>query len=440
MLQPAIDGMIRNRRSGLLGISEDRSVQAKNTPSTSHQRAESVKTPANLQELDLILASAEKSCAIIFFTSETCPPCKVLYPLYDELAAESAHKCAFVKVDIGKAQVIGMRHSIRATPTFVTFLEGKEERRWSGADPSALRGNVKMLVEMAWPAHPHETLRLPNFRDATGKPVIYRRVPPLDKLLAKIGEPARLPAVQGVKHFIAASQADGAAESTLPDLNAFGHFLRDAMSTVPMENMFAVLDLLRVAMADPRFSGYYAEENDHRTIVALLDYVNKLEGCPYALRLVAVQTACNLFSSPLYVDHILGCETLRTPIVQLITGSLLDEKHHSVRVTAASLVLNIASANAMIRVEEHRGALPEGDQIELAASLLEAIGLEEESPEALKGFLLAFGQLVYCAPKDGELVDLLMSMDAQGTVLSKKEAFPKEALISEVGKELLGSL
>jgi len=86
----------------------------------------------------------------------------------------------------------------------------------------------------------------------------------------------------------------------------------------------------------------------------------------------------------------------------------------------------------------HREALPEGDQIELAASLLEAIQVEESSPEALKGFLLALGYLIYCASKNGELVDLLKSMDAQGTILSKSKIFPDEQLVRDIGQELLG--
>lgn len=443
MMRPQIDDVVRNnrnRRAGLLGLAENAAVQARNVPPTTQQRAETVTTAANLQELATILASAQSSCAIIFFTSEACPPCKTLYPLYNELAADAAHKCAFIKVDVGKSQEIGLKYSIRATPTFVALLEGKEESRWSGADQSTLRGNAKMLIEMAWPAHPHESLRLPTLRSAAAHAVIYQRVPPLDKLVAKIGDKGTLPAVQGVRNFIAASHAQGPAESTLPDLDAFSRFLRSAIETVQTQNMFAVFDLLRVAMVDPRFSGYYAEEKDHRTIASLLTFVNDLEVCPYALRLVALQTACNLFSSPLYAHHILSCELLRTPIVRLITSSLLDEKHHSVRVAAASLVLNIASANAKIRVEEHREIFPASDMVELAASLLETIASEDASAEAFQGLLLALGQLVYCAPIGSELLDLLKAMDAHGTVLAKKETFLKEGLIDEIGKELLGSI
>jgi thiol-disulfide isomerase/thioredoxin len=443
LLQPAIDDAIKNsqnhqRTGGLLGIEDDAAIRARNL--NSRQRAEAVRIPASLQELNDLLASARESCAVVFFTSETCAPCKILYPVYDELAAELSHKCVFIKIDTGKVLAAGQAFSITATPTFVTFLGGEEERRWSGADANALRGNVKLLSVMAWPAHPHESLKLPKLRGASMKPIVYKRIPPLDKLLAKIGDGGRLPAVQGVKYFIATSEAEGAAASTLPDLDAFSHFLRNSITTVPLENMFAVLDLVRIAIADPRFSGYYAQEKDHKTIAPLLEYANNAEGAPYALRLVALQLTCNLFSSSLYIHHILNCLDLRTPIIQLTASSVLDDKHPNVRIAAASVALNIATANSLIRREDHQEALPEDDQVELAASLLEAIRTEEESHEALNGFLLAIGQLIYCAKKDGGVVDLLKSLDAQETILAKKKSFPDEALITEIGKELLGTL
>lgn len=442
LLQPAIDDAIRNsqnrsRTGGMLGIEDDAAILARNP--NSRQRAEAVRTPASLQELTDLLATAHESCAVVFFTSATCPPCKALYPVYDELAAELSQKCVFIKIDIGKAMGAAQAFSINATPTFVTFLGGKEERRWSGADANALRGNVKLLAVMAWPAHPHESLKLPKLRGASAKPIVFKRIPPLDKLLTKIGDAGQLPSVQGVKYFIATSEAEGAAATTLPDLDAFSRFLRDSRTTVPRENMFAVLDLVRIAIADPRFSGYYAQEKDHKTIAPLLEYANKAEDAPYALRLVALQLTCNLFSSSLYIHHILNCEDLRTPIIQLTASSLLDDKHPNVRIAAASVALNIATANSLIRREENYEALLEEDQVELAASLLEAIRTEKESHEALNGFLLAIGQLIHCAKNDGEVVDLLKSLDAQDTILSKKESFPDEALIVEIGNELLGT-
>jgi hypothetical protein len=343
-----------------------------------------------------------------------------------------------ILIDVSRAYDIGAKYSISATPTFMTFLHGAEENRWSGADPSTLRGNINLLVQMAWPPHPHESLSLPALRSANTKPVSFSKIPPLGKLKAKMGPASEDAAVTAVMHFVSARAGDGAAETTLPDLDAFSKFLQNASSRLPAEIMFTIVDLMRVALVDPRLSGYYAEEKDHKTIAPLISYVNSLKDCPYTLRLVTLQMACNLFTSPLYPIHILKCPTLDEPIVQLITTSLLDDKHHNVRVAAASLAFNIATANSRLRTEEHLESLPEGEQVELAASLLEAIGVEEESPDALKGFLLAFGYLVYCAPKNGDLVDLLKSMDARGTVLAKRKLFPGETLVKDIGDVLLG--
>lgn len=436
ILRNTIDDMIvnsRNRHRGVLGIADNAATEV--VPETSNH-SETVRMPTSVGELDRMLALAP--CAIIFFTSQTCPPCKTLYPLYDELAAKATYKGSFVKVDVGASLDISIKYSVQATPTFITFLNGSQENRWSSADPSVLRWNVQMLLAMAWPPHSHESLQLSALRGATTKPILYSKVPPLDKLLSKMGESAKDPAIAEVKSFIASRNKKSAAEATLPNLDAFMGFLRDAVQQLPPEKMFPAVDLLRASLVDPRVSGYFAEEKDHKTIGPILDYVDKQLDCPYSLRLVALQTACNLFSSPLYTWHILTYKTLKTPIIQLIITSLQDSKHHNIRVAGASLSFNLTATNAGLRVERHRDVLPQEDQVELAASLLQAIAIEEESPEALKGFLLAFGYLVFCAPKDGELADLLKSMDAQGIILGKGKLFPKEPLIEEIGNELLG--
>ena len=422
----------QQRHGGLLGINND--VKA---PETHDQHASTVQIANSMPELDKLLQEAENSCAVIFFTSQNCGPCRMLYPLYDRLAREATHKAVLIKVDVSQRYDIGTKYSITATPTFITYLHGAEENRWTGSAHSTLEGNVRMLIQMAWPPHQHESLPLPALHGASTKPVLYSKVPPLRKLKVKMGPTAEDGAMSSVLHFIAARAEEGPAEARLPDLDAFSRFLRSAPSKLPMEIMFTVVDVLRVALADPRFSGYYAEEKEHKTIAPLLSYVNSLKDCPYSLRLVALQMGCNLFSSPLYPHHILKCRTLTEPIVQLITTSLLDDKHHNVRVAAASLIFNLAAANSKLRTEEHIETLPEEHQIELAASLLEAIGAEVESPEALKGYLLAFGHLAYCVPKGGEMVDLLKSMDAEGTVLGKRKLFPAEKLIEDVGETLL---
>lgn len=434
MLQPHFNDYVTlnsMNNGGLLGIqnSEDPQQQA----SMSQVRHAQTST-----ELDNLLKSAKKKCAVIFFTSPTCAPCKNLHPVFEQLARDAGRKAVLIVVDITRSYDIAAKYNVTATPSFATYLGGEEEKRWAGGDAASLRGNVGLLVQMAFPPHPHESLRLPALRAPDLLPVTYTKVPPLEKLKAKMGPAADDTAVQGVLQFVSEGQSKPAAQTHLPDLDAFSWFLREAPSKLPTEIMFTIVDLLRCALVDPRLSGYYAEEKNHKTIAPLFAYVNNLKDCPYSLRLVALQAACNLFTSPLYPQHILGCPALTNPLVQLITTSLLDDAHHNVRVAAASLVFNVAFANSSLRIEDHKEVLPESEQIELAASLLEAIQEEQESPEALKGYLLAFGHLVFGSQKDGELVDLLKSMDAKGTVLGKGKVFPKEALVKEIGNELLG--
>ncbi|KAG9235881.1 PPPDE putative peptidase domain-containing protein [Amylocarpus encephaloides] len=436
-LVPEINKMVERRNQkngGLLGLDK-----SNNVPGTPHEIASSVRNVTTVIELDKSLVEAQNSSAIIFFASASCSPCRMLYPLYDELAQETAYKTILIKVDISRSFSVGTKYNIRSTPTFVSFLHGVEQERWSGADQAKLRGNAEMLAQIAHPQHPHASLALPALHSSNTTSVLYSKIPPLGKLKAKMGSSAEDGSVLGVMKFVAARADNGAAEATLPDLNSFSRFLRTASSKLPPEIMFTIVDLLRIALVDCRFSGYFAEENEHKTISPLISYVNELKDCPYSLRLVALQMCCNLFSSPLYPPHILSCPSLSTPIMQLITTSLLDDKHHNVRVAAASLSFNLATANNKTRTIEYRESLSDGDQIELAACLLEAIGAEEESPEALKGFFLAFGYLIYRLPDNGELVDLLKSMDAQGTVLSKQKLFPNEKLVQDIGEVLLKS-
>ncbi|KAI8309912.1 hypothetical protein K4K61_001210 [Colletotrichum sp. SAR11_59] len=440
MLMPQLtQAMTSNRQNGsILGIQNGNTANGHSSAPQPTRPQANVRVVNSSQELDAALESAKKTCAVVLFTSATCPPCRAIAPTFDELSAEAGNKAVFIKVDVAQLTPLPEKNYPRATPTFVTYLHGEKENEWAGADPAALRGNIQLLLQMAFPRHPHESLNLPSFSDPNARPVLYSKVPPLEKLLAKMGATATDPAVQGVKQFIEARGKQGPAAATLPNLSQFAEFLRKSIHSLPAEVLFPVVDLFRCALVDARFSGYFAEEKDHRTVLAILKFVNSHSDCPYALRLVTLQMACNFFSTPLYPEEILRNEGLRAPIIQLISSSFLDDSHNNIRVSASSLMFNLALASNKARREKTGDVLPEGDSVELAASVLEAIGQEEKSPEALQGMLLALGNLVYCTPSDSEVSDLLRTMDAEDAVLAKKKQFPNEKMISEVGSELLG--
>ena len=432
LLPQLMQGVNATRQNGsILGLQQG----APNTAS------HTVRNATNSADVSRLLEEARSKCAVIFFTSATCPPCKTMYPLYDQLAEELGDKAILIKVDISQPQLqsTASQFAVRATPSFKTFLNGEQQDTWSGADPAKLRGNLQLLVHMANPLHPHSQLKVPSFHMAGQKPVIYAKVPPLDKLIAKMGpELAAHSEVIALKSYLESRERSGLQDALLPSMATLSSFMQQTVTGASPETPFAVVDLFRCALSDPRISGYYAEEKGHETVRGILGaVVNSAGTVPYALRLVTLQLACNLFSSPLFTHEILETEDLRALIVQLISSSFLDETHNNVRVAAASLLFNLALANRKAR-QNSKFTLPESDEIELAASVVEAIDQEKASAEALRGMLSALGHLFYGSSLDGDLADLLRAIDAKDTVLGKKHLFKEEQMVTEVGQELLG--
>ncbi|KAK4963669.1 hypothetical protein LTR10_001300 [Elasticomyces elasticus] len=385
----------------------------------------------DLSTLDKHLSTASNTASTIFFTSSTCAPCKIAYPTYDSLA-EQYPNALFVKVDINAARDIGSRYQIRATPTFMTFSKSAKKDEWSGADPNLLKSNVETLLQETFPPHPHTVVSVPSLQYGSLKPMTYAKIPPLDKLTAKLGDAAKGTQITALKSFIELRSKEGAREATLPDLPAISTTFRTKVLELPLETRFAAVDLLRCAMLDARVGGFFAEEAaGHQLVPTILRHVNVLEDCPHSLRLVTIHLACNLFTSHLFIRELFSTSLangLAEQMVQLITSSLLDTDHPSVRVSAASLAFNLSSSNYRIRREEAREALAESLQVELAASVVETLG-SESNEEANKTLLLALGFLVYCAPQGGELLDLCQALDAKAVVSATKG---QEKLAKEV--------
>ena len=389
--------------------------------------------PTRLKQLEELLASAKESCAVIFFTSATCPPCKIVYPAYDELAADAGSKAVLIKVDLTDAYEIGAKYQVRVTPTFMTFIKGEKESEWSGANEAQLRGNVRLLIQMAHPPHPHTLLRLPTLQRLHKTPVTYTKIPPIEKLIAKMGASGSDPAVGALKNFVTTRQQSGAVEASLPDLPAVTSFISRSFQTLPPESLFPIVDLFRLALVDPRVSGYYAEDAGE-SVFKILATVNRLDSsCPYQLRIVTLHMACNLFTSTLFPIKLFSEPLYSTPLFQLVTSSLLDNEHPPVRVAASSLAFNLAASNHQQRVQGNADFLPEDSQVELVASLLEAIARESECKDGIRGLLMAVGLLKYMASTKGEVDDLCEAVGAKDVIADATKAFPD---LQELAKEV----
>ena len=388
----------------------------------------------NLSSLSTVnehLQRASGSAATIFFTSSTCAPCKIAYPTFDALAEEHP-QALFIKVDINNARDVATRYQIRATPTFMTFSKGVRVDEWSGADRNLLRSNVERVIQQAFPAHSHNSLRVPTIHHGSLKPVTYSKIPPLGKLMTKLGPSATDKELVALKSFVETRNANP-KDARLPDLTSIGTAFQTKVLELPVDVRFAAVDLLRCAMVDSRVGGFFAEESAPQTLPALVKHVNELVGCPHNLRLVTIHLASNLFATQLYLKEMMKSGNALPPLlVQLVTSSLLDASHPTTRVAAASLAFNLVAANYRIRREERKEALGESERVELAAGLIEALS-SEDNGDATKALLLAIGYLFYFAPGGGELHDLAQAMDARAILTASRG---NESLAREVASLL----
>jgi thiol-disulfide isomerase/thioredoxin len=456
MLKPQLDAMMRpiTQAPTPQPVAPAR-PQAPSAPSANNPLGANtgrVNNVTTIKDVDRLLDLAKDRCAIIFFTSANCAPCKMAYQPYDDLAAEAGTKCVFIKIDFTRADgTINARFpNVRATPTFFTFLRGTKQDEWTGADPRQLRSNVESLLNAAFPPHPHLSQSTPHLLRQSQRPITFTKVPPLEKLVAKMGEVGKDPAVASIVSFIETRERLGSMEAPLTKLPQFADFLKRSTTLLPPDLLFPALDLLRVALTDVRVAGFFAEEHKGATgtpatVHHLLDHVAKLgDFAPYPLRLTSLHLACNLFTSPLFVPHLLS-PPLSATLISILTTGLLDDKHPTLKVSALSLAMNIASSNHQIRMKKYGGnstlsstsELAEPEQTELLASLLETLSTEEQWGDNQKMALIATGWLAYGADMDGELRDLWRVMDAAGTVGNVQAKTAEDRLLVKEVKHAL---
>jgi thioredoxin 1 len=72
---------------------------------------------------------------LVDFWAQWCPPCHMLSPVLDEIAAELSDKLTVAKVNVDENQVIAQRYGILAMPTLTVFRNGEIISQVVGARP-----------------------------------------------------------------------------------------------------------------------------------------------------------------------------------------------------------------------------------------------------------------------------------------------------------------
>jgi len=96
--------------------------------------------------IDRILENSDIP-VVVDFWAPWCGPCKMMAPVFADVAMHFPLKALFAKVNTENEQFLGSRFKIRSIPTLVVFKDGKEVDRVSGAmDPRSLENYVRRFV------------------------------------------------------------------------------------------------------------------------------------------------------------------------------------------------------------------------------------------------------------------------------------------------------
>ncbi|KAG2123341.1 PPPDE putative peptidase domain-containing protein [Suillus cothurnatus] len=401
---------------------------------------------------------------VAFFTSATCGPCRMIEPVFEDLARSKsqANDVAFVKIDlsVGMSNAVGGEYGVRVTPTFILFLDGNKTHEMKGVNAPELRTQVDLLLYQAFPPHPHIALSLPAIEAIPLNAILSSQVPNLDIVLTKVTEFIdAAPSWSGSTTKEATKQI--LAKNIIPYLKARGSSLPSTISFEPWKDattslatnlsageLFPVADMWRVALLEPAVCGWSATKIGPESPIFVL--LSKAEGAPRNYTLTLLKMISNAFANKVIARELLISS--RSSITALIVAALLHDDA-TVRLAAASLAFNMAAHLQRLRVEKVRGNV-EGDDVgenedwdvEMTSALLEVIEREKANEEIVHRLTASLALLIRLSPSIEQLTSLLEVLQAQKILKSKLEkggcgetgVVKKEArkLIEEVAKKL----
>lgn len=90
--------------------------------------------PVNEQNFEEEVLNHKATVLVDFFT-KTCPPCKMMAPVLDQLAEELSDKVKIVKIDASENQSLVEKFQVNSVPTFILMKDGITSKTRSGAMP-----------------------------------------------------------------------------------------------------------------------------------------------------------------------------------------------------------------------------------------------------------------------------------------------------------------
>ncbi|KAJ1959935.1 hypothetical protein GGI12_004078 [Dipsacomyces acuminosporus] len=373
-----------------------------------------VQSVASLDDLQTKMKTHR--AVVLYFTSFTCPPCRVIAPIYEEmvkdknaelLAAGSDKHILGIKIDCSMQHNIAAPFNVRGTPTFMFYLDGQLLSQFSGANSAQLKSEVEFLCYSAFPPHPHTRLSLSGLNDVGMSYILFKYTAgsSLAPVFKRTRESLEKVEGAGAKDRLEALQADiesvltGGMAAGQKDEKLAGIFqnLHEVYDLLPFADSFPVVDLVRMLVieASSRSLGSSSsakEKTGHHLVRSIVSDVAKHAGdtataLPKAISLLTLRLLCNLFSSAATANLAMSpagdgiaADAPRLQTTELLVSSLLSADT-SVRRTAASLAFNVAAYISRNRQQPSGETIDEDWLIELVSAISK--GIEDQAGQLL---------------------------------------------------------
>ncbi|KAH9969699.1 PPPDE putative peptidase domain-containing protein [Russula dissimulans] len=418
---------------------------------------------------------ASHRAVVAMFTSATCGPCRMIEPVFEELAREKAGRkpaeglvqgqVAFAKVDlgVGMGSMVAREYSVTATPTFAFFLDGKRIHELKGVNATELRTQVDLLLYQAFPPHPHASLELPSVSSVSTEPILFAQVPALDtvhdKLVCFLDATLSLEKSTKIKNDLAQNifpwlkqryvQKSKAPPSSVV-VAEFGQITATLVADLPAASMFPLFDIWRLAILEPTI----AQVTLTPFVKLLTSTSESVSSSPRATLLTLLRLTTNALGTSLSRSLLAADARARAALTSVLVQTLLHSDR-LVRVAAASLAFNVGAWVQKGRVARFKGEEAvngiraneeDGEwEAELVSAVAEALRSEEESEDAVHRLTATLAFLIRLSPfYQDELAPLLGVLQVGETLKSKLDGKGKltvrkkeiRALVEEVADRL----
>ncbi|OAW00034.1 hypothetical protein PTTG_07363 [Puccinia triticina 1-1 BBBD Race 1] len=484
-MRPMIEQMFRGSNPAPLGPQLSTTSSA---PNPAHLLAD-IASSAYSAPTDIPLVScstvtafdAELSqhyCVIANFTNERgCPPCRVIAPIYAELARKyhstppgsnvhhgrqpKVKDIKFIKVDTGTSMELSQRYQIRATPTFKFFINKKEVGEMKGANQTELETQINLMAYTAYPPHPHLKLQLPKLKALSPSPILYPQVfnfeKALNKLLDSFPEDNNSPreVIKQTFEWVVIPFLNKKTDLDSPD-----RFLQWARATTQVldslgcSDSFPALDFLRLALLrDEYVDQLFVCPPDSNPLYEAIRVgtSQSREGTqparPFSLTLLRLLS--NALGSLKLAEQMIEREARNGGLfLRFVVGRLLDGDM-DVQVLASGVFYGLVSRWASIRVDwldrrvADRAGSEEEWEVESMSALIESLDREakktEPNSEMIYRLIATIGKLIYLSESSSSLGTLLESLGFQSIInglMNKPELLKANPAIKDLGKEL----